>query len=227
MSSRLSAPARREQILDVAVQAFARNGFHGTSMNDVAVAPRPGIAIEVIDGRMYRIDLTTGRTSAGPRLGLPVISAVALSRDGRLLVATDGDESAVVWDMRRGGALRRMAVGRVGGVALDPEARLMAALTGEGLMSVWDLRNGTKLGEIQLPAQGETIATDHGPETTMRFSSDGDLWTATAGGELIRWPMSPDAWTRSICRTVNRSLTEDEWDRYIGTTGSPEFSCPG
>src|SRR6185312_6158820 len=38
MAARLPAPARREQILDVAVQVFARNGFHGTSMNDIADA---------------------------------------------------------------------------------------------------------------------------------------------------------------------------------------------
>jgi AcrR family transcriptional regulator len=36
MSVRLPAEERREQILDVAVQVFARQGFHGTSMNDVA-----------------------------------------------------------------------------------------------------------------------------------------------------------------------------------------------
>ncbi len=38
MSPRLSANARREQILDVALQVFAANGFHGASMNDVADA---------------------------------------------------------------------------------------------------------------------------------------------------------------------------------------------
>ena len=38
MNTRLPAPARREQILDVSVTVFARNGFHGTSMNDVAEA---------------------------------------------------------------------------------------------------------------------------------------------------------------------------------------------
>jgi len=38
MSIRLPASARREQILDVAVQVFARHGFHSTSMNDVADA---------------------------------------------------------------------------------------------------------------------------------------------------------------------------------------------
>ena len=38
MSSRLPANARREQILDVALEVFASSGFHGTSMNDVAEA---------------------------------------------------------------------------------------------------------------------------------------------------------------------------------------------
>lgn len=35
---RMPAVERRRQLLDVAVDAFARDGFHGTSMNDVAVA---------------------------------------------------------------------------------------------------------------------------------------------------------------------------------------------
>lgn len=38
MSQRLTAPARREQILDVALEVFATTGFHSTSMNDVAEA---------------------------------------------------------------------------------------------------------------------------------------------------------------------------------------------
>lgn len=38
MSTRLPAGERREQILDVAVQVFAKQGFHGSSMNDVAEA---------------------------------------------------------------------------------------------------------------------------------------------------------------------------------------------
>jgi AcrR family transcriptional regulator len=38
MSTRLPAAARREQLLAVALEVFARQGFHGTSMNDVAEA---------------------------------------------------------------------------------------------------------------------------------------------------------------------------------------------
>ena len=35
---RLSADARREQILDVAIQVFGRAGYYGASMNDIADA---------------------------------------------------------------------------------------------------------------------------------------------------------------------------------------------
>ena len=37
-ASRLSADARREQLLEVALDAFAKSGYHSTSMNDVAAA---------------------------------------------------------------------------------------------------------------------------------------------------------------------------------------------
>ena len=38
MPIRLSASARREQLIDVAISVFARHGYHTTSMNDVAEA---------------------------------------------------------------------------------------------------------------------------------------------------------------------------------------------
>ena len=38
VSSRLPAPRRKEQLLDVALHVFAEHGFHLTSMNDVADA---------------------------------------------------------------------------------------------------------------------------------------------------------------------------------------------
>ena len=37
-SPRLSADARREQILDVAINVFGRAGYYGASMNDIADA---------------------------------------------------------------------------------------------------------------------------------------------------------------------------------------------
>lgn len=195
-------------------------------LTDVAVAPEADLAAVVVDGRLSMVDLATGRRSDGPKLGFPVVLAVALSGDGGLLAAADNRDSVVLWDVRDRLPVRRLVAGRVISIVFDQEAKRMATLNGEGLLAVWEVSSGTKLGEVQLPERGETVSPDRGVETTMRFSSDGDLWTATAGGRLIRWSMSPDAWARSVCETVNRSLTQSEWERYIGTGGSPEFSCP-
>ena len=38
MSMRLPAPERREQILQVSLEVFAKQGYHGSSMNDIAEA---------------------------------------------------------------------------------------------------------------------------------------------------------------------------------------------
>ena len=55
MSQRLPATARREQILDVALDVFAASGFHGASMNDVAV--KAGAALVV--GAAYSPGIST------------------------------------------------------------------------------------------------------------------------------------------------------------------------
>ena len=94
----------------------------------------------------------------------------------------------MLWDMRQGEALRRMAVGRVIKIALSPDARLMATVTGEGLMSLWDVGSGNRLGEVQLREGESALSTDRGYETALRFSPDGDLWTATAGADSSAGP---------------------------------------
>lgn len=84
MNSRLSAPARREQILDVAVEVFARNGFHSTSMNDVADAA--GVTKPVLYQHfeskhdLYRALIE----EAGSRLRTAITTAVAGAANGKV-----------------------------------------------------------------------------------------------------------------------------------------------
>jgi len=83
MSMRLPAPARREQILDVSVQVFARNGFHSTSMNDVADAA--GVTKPVLYQHFdSKQDLYLALLDeAGNRLRNAVTKAVAAAHDGK------------------------------------------------------------------------------------------------------------------------------------------------
>ena len=83
MNVRLTAAARREQILDVSVQVFARNGFHSTSMNDVADAA--GVTKPVLyqhfdsKQQLYQALLE----EAGNRLRTAIATAVVGATNGK------------------------------------------------------------------------------------------------------------------------------------------------
>jgi AcrR family transcriptional regulator len=111
---RLTATARREQILDVALEVFGRAGFHGASMNDVADAA--GVTKPVLyqhfDSKreLYRALLE----EVGSRLLSAIAKATADAPDGRSQtqrgfqayfrwVAEDHDEFKLLY----GGGTRR------------------------------------------------------------------------------------------------------------------------
>jgi AcrR family transcriptional regulator len=83
MSIRLPASARREQILDVSVNVFARGGFHSTSMNDVAEAA--GVTKPVLYQHFdSKRDLYLALLAeAGNRLRSAIAKAVAGASNGK------------------------------------------------------------------------------------------------------------------------------------------------
>ncbi|NNE12025.1 MAG: TetR/AcrR family transcriptional regulator [Ilumatobacter sp.] len=82
---RLSADARREQILDVAIEVFGRAGYHGASMNDIAEAA--GVTKPVLyqhfdsKGDLYRALLD----EVGARMIDAITKATVDATDGREL----------------------------------------------------------------------------------------------------------------------------------------------
>ena len=83
MSQRLTATARREQILEVALDVFSSAGFHGASMNDVAVAA--GVTKPVLYQHFdSKRDLYTALLDeVGHRLLDAIAKATAEATDGR------------------------------------------------------------------------------------------------------------------------------------------------
>jgi AcrR family transcriptional regulator len=83
MSTRLSAPARREQLLKTGLEVFARQGFHGTSMNDVAEAAgvtKPVLYQHFASKRELYLALLE---EVGRELLDAIASATASATDGR------------------------------------------------------------------------------------------------------------------------------------------------
>ncbi|GAA3090099.1 hypothetical protein [Nonomuraea salmonea] len=87
-----------------------------------------------------------------------------------------------------------------------------------------DLGTGTDVGTLRLPGYWVQF------KTAMRLTADGShLITATdpggSPGLLVRWRLSPSAWTAAACAAAGRNLTPEEWRRHIGTPPPDDLSC--
>ena len=146
---RLTATARREQLLEVALEVFARNGYHDTSMNDIADAA--GVTKPVLyqhfDSKreLYQALLD----EAGARLLRAIFSGAGDATDARELtergfrayfrwVAEDHDAFMLLYssgtrDDEFARAVRRVTAGAASAVAqlitvdIDDEHRLTLA----------------------------------------------------------------------------------------------------
>jgi AcrR family transcriptional regulator len=150
MTSRLSATARREQLLDVALEVFARSGYHDTSMNDVAEAA--GVTKPVLYQHFEsKRELFQALLDAvGTRMVSAITAGTAGAKDGRTLtelgfrsyfrwVAEDHDAFMLLYggasrrDQEFSRAVRRVTNGMVQAVAplinvdIDDEHRLTLA----------------------------------------------------------------------------------------------------
>jgi len=130
-------------------------------------------------------------------------SAVALSPDGRTLAV--GGYSLVVrlWDIGTGQLLHELDQGGPITLSLEfsPDGRILA--TGGTL---WDVATGTRIGPNL--AAGTVPMTDPSPDGRR-------LLLTTPEGLVAVWDIDPESWAQRACALANRTLTTDEWDRFV------------
>ncbi len=97
---RLSADARREQIIDVAIEVFGRAGYYGASMNDIAEAA--GVTKPVLYQHFdSKSDLYVALLDeVGARLISAITKATADATDGREMTAA-GFQAYFRWVAQR------------------------------------------------------------------------------------------------------------------------------
>jgi WD40 repeat protein len=80
------------------------------------------------------------------------------------------------------------------------------AVFGRGA-SLWDVATGIQIGPT-LPAVSSS--------TTMDLSSDGrSLLMTGADGRGAVWDVDLQSWARRACALARRTLTRDEWQRFL------------
>ena len=140
------------------------------------------------------------------QLGSPA-TALALTLDGHTAAVATAD-GAVIVDLATGRVRASLAspFGRVESVSFGLDGTILAT-GGSGKVLLWDVATGRRLGD-PLPAPGNTV---------VAFDAKGrNLVTGGADGEVVVWEVDPDRWVELACAVAGRTLSRDEWRRYMG-----------
>ena len=171
---------------------------HEGSVNALAVSDEQGLLASAGDDRVVRLWDADGLAARGDPLG-PLDSAltdVALSADGRAVVASSADGHVGRWSIGRGGA-EGEAVGApfaaedntVWAVAISPDGRTLAVATDDEVVSLWSLdgdRPPVRTREVGAHAGGalDVAFVDRWTIAVTSRSGDVRLWDLASGQAL-------------------------------------------
>ncbi|MEV0701733.1 hypothetical protein AB0I53_27990 [Saccharopolyspora sp. NPDC050389] len=212
------------------LQDIGRQGWPQWPADDArqaTAAVRPdGASVALADENagVLIVDLATERATALPGAGA---EDVEFAPDGRLIVQrTTGPVE--VWDAGRLQLERILAASDLAGddLAVSPDGRYVAGIRSDGGVVVLELASGQRFGVLPLPAPGFSWSGEIGDTSGIAFGADSrELFSVTAGGELLRWPLDPQEWIRRACATAGRDLTPQEWRQVVGTEPPADLRC--
>ncbi|MEM9745468.1 MAG: WD40 repeat domain-containing protein, partial [Actinomycetota bacterium] len=133
------------------------------------------------------------------------------------LVAFGGSGGVVLVDPRTGRSTRVPTFGSISGLSFARDGRILVIGDRDGVVRLWDVADGVSRGV--LVRTGERIANSgwYDEETDS-------VWIAS-GTRLLRLPLSPDDFLERACDVLDRELTQQEWDNYVGLGGGVRSVC--
>ena len=134
------------------------------------------------------------------------IYSMAMSKDGRYIAT--GEIGAVrLWDVASGREeLQLPHDSLVNGVAISDDGRLLATAGRDGIVRLFDLPSGHEAASMAHTLSANGVA----------FSPDGKLLVTASDDRTARvWAVAPGNLLAEACRAVSRSLSAEEWQRYL------------
>lgn len=162
-------------------------------------------------GSVYRTDIRTGKSELFIRFANTPIHAVTISPDGRII--TIGDENGLLHIVKSsdGTVVRelRLHKARISDLEFSMDGTLLASSSLDGGLVLWET---DKWNEIPISMNdNDSYVWD------LSFTPQGDYIIAACGdGDIRVWPTSPAMMANDLCDLLERNMTSEEWEAYVG-----------
>ena len=149
-----------------------------------------------------------------------IVTAVAVTPDGRHAISASGDHTLKVWELASGRELRTLTghADFVHGVAVTPDGQRAVSASDDKTLKVWNLKSGRELRTLTGHSAGvHGVAVTPDGERAVSASSDQTLkvWDLASGREL-RTLKGHSSYVRAVAVTPDgQCAVSASWDNTL------------
>ncbi len=147
-------------------------------------------------------------------------AVAAFSPDGKTIAYPTAHRGVALWDIARKAEVSRPIVGHTGRVvslAFSPDNRLFVTAGEDGNVLLWDSATQQQIGS-PLTGMGDEI-------WGLAFRPHHNELAILGDTRILVWNTDENLWRNTACRLVQRDLTQDEWNIFLGPQSPYSKTC--